>query len=149
MEKTLILLKPDAIERTLVGDIIKRLERKGLKIVGMKMMQLSNNLLNEHYAHLADKAFFPDLVKYMQSTPVIAICVEGVDAVNQIRRIVGITNANEAEIGSIRGDLANSIACNLIHASDSLENAKIEVNRFFEESEVFSYNRALDSLIFG
>jgi nucleoside-diphosphate kinase len=149
MEKTLILLKPDTVQRGLVGEVMQRLERKGLKLAGMKMMKLSSELLTEHYAHLADKPFFPSLVEYMQSTPVVAICVEGVDAVNQIRRIVGATNANEAEIGSIRGDFGNSVACNLIHASDSLENAEIEVKRFFEETEVFNYNRELDSLIFG
>jgi len=149
MEKTLILLKPDTVERTLIGKVLNRLENKGLKIVGLKMMQLSDDLLKEHYAHLADKPFFPELVGYMGSTPVVAICVEGKDVVNQIRRIVGVTDSNVAQIGTIRGDFGNSVSCNLIHASDSLENAEIEIKRFFNKLEIFDYKRNLDSLIFG
>jgi nucleoside-diphosphate kinase len=149
MEKTLILLKPDAIERSLIGKIINRLEEKGLKIVGLKMMQLSSDLLKEHYSHLSDKPFFKDLVTYMSSTPVVAICISGIDSVNQIRKIVGATNSNEAQIGTIRGDFGNSVACNLIHASDSKENAAIEINRFFDKSEIFDYTRNLDFIIFG
>jgi len=149
MEKTLILLKPNAIERELIGEVVHRFERKGLKLVGLKMMQLSKELLKEHYAHLVEKPFYPDLEEFMMSTPVIALCIEGVDCVNQVRKIVGVTNSNEADIGTIRGDLGNDVALNLIHASDSLESAEIEIKRFFMESEIFSYSRKLDSSIFG
>lgn len=147
MEKTLILLKPDTIQRGLIGDIISRFENKGLKLVGLKMMQLNENILSEHYAHLKDRPFFPDIVSFMSSTPVVAMCLEGVDVVNQVRRMVGVTNSNEAEIGSIRGDHGNSVSFNLIHASDSLETAEVEVKRFFEGDEVFAYDRLLDAYI--
>ncbi len=149
MEKTLILLKPDAVQRGLIGKMITRFESKGLKVVGFKMIQLSKELLDEHYSHLTDKPFFPDIVSFMSSAPVVAICLEGDDVVNQIRRMVGLTNSNEAEIGSIRGDYGNSVSYNLIHASDSLKNADIEVKRFFGEDEVFDYKRLLDSYITG
>ena len=141
-EKSLILIKPDAIQRGLIGGIVARFEKKGLKIVGMKMMALDEAVLREHYAHIADKPFFPGLAKFMQSTPVIAICVEGLDVVDSVRRLTGITKAREAEAGSIRGDFAMSVSCNVIHASDSVENAKTEVGRFFNPDEIHSYDKS-------
>lgn len=141
-EKTLILIKPDAIQRGFVGEIVSRLERKGLKLVGMKMMALDEAILREHYAHLADKPFFAGLNKFMQSTPVIVICFEGLEAVNAVRLVCGITKAREAEPGSIRGDLAMSISCNVVHASDSVEAAEREVKRFFKTDEIFEYNKS-------
>lgn len=140
-EKTLVLIKPDAIQRGLVGEIIKRFERKGLKIVGMKMMSLDEAVLREHYAHIADKPFFPGVSSFMQSSPVIAMCVEGLEVVNAVRLITGITKAREAECGSIRGDFAMSVACNVIHASDSTEAAQAEVKRFFNTDEIFEYDK--------
>ncbi len=140
-EKTLVLIKPDAIQRGLVGEIIKRFERKGLKIVGMKMMSLDEAVLREHYAHIADKPFFPGVSSFMQSSPVIAMCVEGLEVVNAVRLITGITKAREAECGSIRGDFAMSVACNVIHASDSTEAAQAEVKRFFKTDEIFEYDK--------
>ncbi len=148
MEKTLILLKPDAIQRGKVGTLVSKFEDKGLKIVGLKMMQLTEELLNEHYSHLTDKPFFPSIVKFMSSTPVVAVCVEGNDTVNQIRRMVGLTDGNAAEVGSIRGDFGNSVSFNLIHASDSVENAEIEVKRFFNDGEIFEYGKLLDEYIY-
>lgn len=139
MERTLILIKPDAIGRGLAGRIITRFEEKGLKIVGIKFMQLGDDLLSDHYSHLADKPFFAGIRKFMQSTPVIALCLEGLDAVETVRRLCGITKAREAAPGTIRGDWAMSIQANLVHASDSLETAKAEVPRFFNDSELFEY----------
>jgi len=148
MEKTLILLKPDAIQRGKVGALVSKFEDKGLKIVGLKMMKLTEELLNEHYSHITDKPFFPNIVKFMTSTPVVAVCVEGNDTVNQIRRMVGLTDGNAAEVVSIRGDFGNSVSFNLIHASDSKENAEIEVKRFFNEGEIFEYGKLLDEYIY-
>ncbi|HWP41711.1 MAG TPA: nucleoside-diphosphate kinase [Blastocatellia bacterium] len=140
MERTLVLIKPDAIQRGFIGRIISRFEEKGLKIVGIKFMSLSNELLNEHYAHIADKPFFPGTRAFMQSTPVIAICLEGLDSVETVRRLCGITKSREAAPGTIRGDWAMSVQANLVHASDSLETAQKEVPRFFNESELFDYD---------
>lgn len=141
-EQTLILIKPDAIQRGLVGEITTRFERKGLKLVGMKMISLSEAILREHYAHIADKPFFPGVAKFMQSTPVVAMCWEGLAVVDTVRKITGITKAREAEAGSIRGDFAMSVACNVIHASDTVENAQKEVKRFFNEDELFDYDKS-------
>lgn len=141
-ERTLVLVKPDAMQRGLVGQIVSRFEQKGLKLVAMKMMSLDEAVLREHYAHIADKPFFPGIAKFMQSTPVIAMCWEGLEVVDAVRRITGITKAREAEAGSIRGDFAMSMGCNVIHASDSVENAEAEVKRFFNPDEVFSYDKS-------
>ncbi|MFA5842858.1 MAG: nucleoside-diphosphate kinase [Candidatus Gracilibacteria bacterium] len=141
MERTLILIKPDAIQRGLIGEIVGRFERKGLKIIGLKMMSLNEAILREHYAHLADKAFYPSLEKFMMGSPTIAVCIEGVEVVNAVRLLCGITKARAAEAGSIRGDLAMSQACNVVHASDSSENAIKEVSRFFKENELYDYQK--------
>ncbi len=148
-EKTLILIKPDGIQRGLVGEITTRFEKKGLKLVGMKMMSLDEAVLREHYAHIADKPFFPGVSKFMQSSPVVAMCWEGLDVVETVRRITGITKAREAEAGSIRGDLAMSVSCNVIHASDSLENAEKEVKRFFAPDQVFDYDKGEFIHVYG
>lgn len=141
MEQTLVLIKPDAVQRGFVGEIISRFERKGLKIVGIKMISLSDTLLNQHYAHLKDKPFFESLKGFMKSTPVVAICFEGLEVVNTVRLLCGITKARAADVGSIRGDLAMSNSCNVIHASDTVENAKNEVERFFGAQELFNYDK--------
>lgn len=140
-EKTLVLIKPDGIQRGLIGEVLHRFERKGLKIVGMKMMTLDEAVLREHYAHIADKPFFPGVSAFMQSSPVIALCLEGLEVVAAVRKIVGITKAREAEAGSIRGDFAMSVACNVVHASDSVETAQAEVPRFFKADEILSYSK--------
>lgn len=140
-EKTLVLIKPDAIQRGLVGEIVHRFEIKGLKLVGMKMMRLDEALLREHYTHIADKPFYPGVERFMMSTPVIALCLEGLEVVEAVRLITGITKARKAEAGSIRGDFAMSVACNVIHTSDTVENAQKEVLRFFKVDELNDYSK--------
>ena len=140
MEKTFIILKPSAITRGLVGDVIARFQRKGLVIAGIKMIQLTEEILREHYAHLVDRPFFPMLVKSMMATPVIVMVLKGVDAVAVVRSMVGETNCRKAAPGTIRGDFGMSGQENIVHASDSPENAGIEVARFFKPEEIFDYN---------
>ena len=142
MQRTLVLLKPDAIQRGLVGEITARFERKGLKLVGLKMMSLDEAVLREHYAHIADKPFFPGVSNFMKSSPVVAMCWEGFHAVDAVRLITGVTNAREADAGTIRGDFAMSISCNVIHASDSAETAAKEVPRFFKTDEIHEYSKS-------
>ncbi len=149
MERTLILIKPDAIQRGLAGEVLNRFERKGLKLVGVKMMQLTDELLKEHYSHIADKPFFPGIANFMKSSPVIAVCVEGLDCVETVRRLCGVTKAREAQVGTIRGDFAMSIQTNIVHASDSLETAKAEVKRFFKDEELFDYSAVLATNIYS
>jgi len=149
MEKTLILLKPDALQRNLLGQIIIRFENKGLKIVGLKMMKLSDALLSEHYAHHKDKPFFKDLVDYMGSAPVVAIILEGIEAINTMRILCGPTSGRKADVGSIRGDFSMSSEHNIIHASDSVDAAIDEIKRFFKEEEIFEYKKIDLSAIYG
>jgi nucleoside-diphosphate kinase len=149
MERTLILIKPDAIGRGLIGKIITRFEEKGLKLAGIKFLKLTDALLNEHYSHLADKPFFGGTKRFMQLIPVVAICLEGLECVETVRRLCGITKSREAAPGTIRGDWAMSIQANLVHASDSLETAEKEVARFFNDSELFEYESALTKLVYS
>ncbi len=131
MEKTYIMLKPDAIKRKLVGEIISRIENKGYVISEMKMFNLSNDILKDHYSHLIDKPFFPELVDFMTSGPVIGMIVEGPDVILGMRNLMGPTKCSEAMPGTIRGDYAFNTTENLIHGSDSTLNAEIEIKRFF------------------
>lgn len=131
MERTYIMTKPDAYERGLIGKIITRIENKGFKITGMKMMNLDEDVLKEHYAHLADKPFFGEIVEYMTSGPVVGMIVEGDRVVEGMRTLMGPTDGIEALPGTIRGDYAKNKSENLIHGSDSVENAEIEIKRFF------------------
>jgi len=140
-EQALIIIKPDAIQRNLLGEIIGRFEKKGLKIVGMKMMQLEDALLEAHYAHIKDKPFFTGIKNFMKSSPVIVMALSGINAISSIRIIVGPTKGYEADAGSIRGDLSLSVQSNVVHASDSLESAREEVNRFFSDGELFEYKK--------
>lgn len=139
-EKTVLIVKPDGVQRGLIGEIISRLERKGLKIVGLKLNYLSGEKLKEHYSHIAEKPFYPGVESFMQSSPVALICVEGRNAVSAVRLIAGITDGAAADAGTMRGDFALGFA-NVVHCSDSLETAKAEVSRFFEESEIFDYDK--------
>ncbi len=132
IEKTYIMLKPDCIKRGLMGEVISRIEKKGYKIVDAKMMRLDETVLREHYAHIVDKPFFPEIVEYMTSGPVLAMIVEGESAVRGMRILMGATKFEEAAAGTIRGDFAFCTTENLIHGSDSAENAEIEINRFFK-----------------
>lgn len=131
IEKTYIMLKPDCVKRGLMGEVISRIERKNYKIVDAKMMTLSKEILREHYAHIADKPFYPEVEEYMISGPVLAMIVEGDNAVKGMRIIMGATKFEEAAAGTIRGDFASCTSQNLIHGSDSVENAAIEIKRFF------------------
>ncbi|MDE6464832.1 MAG: nucleoside-diphosphate kinase [Muribaculaceae bacterium] len=140
MEQTLVILKPSAISRGLVGDVITRFQRKGLIIAGIKMMQLDEAILREHYAHLVERPFFPTLLKSMMATPVIVMVLAGKDVVSVVRAMTGATNSRVAAPGTIRGDFGMSGQENIVHASDSPENAAIEVARFFLPTEVFGYN---------
>lgn len=142
MEKTLVIVKPNAIQRNLVGQIFTRFEQKGLRISGIKMMQLTDKILAEHYSHLLDKPFFPRIKKSMMATPVIICCMEGLEAVQVVRAMTGVTNGRNASPGTIRGDFSVSQQENIIHASDSVANAEIEINRFFKPEEIFAYNQA-------
>lgn len=148
IQRTLILMKPDALQRDLVGEIIHRFERKGLKIVGMKMIQLRDAVLDTHYAHIADKPFYADVKQFMMSSPVIAIVLEGFEAVSAVRLILGPTKGYEADAGSIRGDLSIAVASNLVHASDSLDNAQAEIDRFFDQTELFEYEKITDKFFY-
>lgn len=137
MEQTLVILKPSCIERNLIGEIIGRIEKRGLIICGMKMIQLDEPILREHYSHLVDKPFFPSIVESMTASPVIVMCLKGVDVVGVFREMVGVTNGRKAAPGTLRGDFCMSGSLNIIHASDSVENAKTEIARFFKPEEIF------------
>ena len=138
-ETTLILFKPDCVQKNLSGDVLGRFQDKGLTIRGIKMMTLSDELLKEHYSHVADKPFFPEIVAFMQSAPVIALALEGENAISVVRDLLGPTNSEEAPAGTIRGDLGENMMVNVCHASDGPETAAAELKRFFGEGEVFSY----------
>lgn len=140
-EKTLIILKPDTVQRGLVGEIVTRFERKGLKIIGMKMIQLEDALLEAHYAHIKDKPFFGGIKNFMKASPVVVMALSGIEAVSATRLIVGPTKAYEAAAGTIRGDFSLSMQSNIVHASDSVENGITEVGRFFSAEELFDYKR--------
>ena len=142
MEKTLVILKPCTLQRALVGDIIKRFEQKGLRIVGMKMVQLTDEILSEHYSHLSEKPFFQRVKDAMMTAPVIVCCFEGVEAIHAVRTLAGPTNGRLAAPGTIRGDFSMSFQENIVHASDSPETAKAELNRFFKPDELFEYTQA-------
>lgn len=149
IQRTLVLLKPDALQRDLLGEIIARFERKGLKIVAMKFIRLTDAMLDEHYAHLADKPFFAGLKKFMMQTPVVGFVFEGFEAIDEVRKIVGSTNPRQADAGTIRADFSMTVPSNLIHASDSVEAAEAEVKRFFKADEIFTYEKITDRFIFG
>lgn len=148
-EQTLIIIKPDALQRSLMGEIINRFERKGLKIVGMKMVQLEDVLLDEHYCHHKGKPFFESLKKFMKSAPVVVLVLSGINAVKATRLIVGATKGYEADAGTIRGDLSISGQANIVHASDSSENAEGEIKRFFKLDELFEYKKIDYEFVYG
>ena len=131
MEKTLIIIKPDAIEAKCVGKIIDRLETEKFDIIQTEMMALSDDMLNDHYSHLTDKPFFPEIVEFMQSLPVIVMTLQGENAVTRVRDIVGVTDPTQANEGTIRKQFGTDVMRNVVHASDSVENAEAEIGRFF------------------
>ena len=148
MERTLILIKPDGMQRGLAGEILARFERRGLKIVGLKLVQVSTQLAEEHYAVHQGKPFYEGLVRYITSSPVIALVLEGTNAVSAVRKTVGATKSYEADPGTIRGDLALEIGRNLVHASDAPETAQQEVALWFGDGELVNYARDTDRWIF-
>ena len=138
-QTTLILLKPDCVAKSLNGEVLKRFESEGFQIKGCKMMQLDDAILREHYAHIADKPFFPEVAGFMKSKPVIAVALSGEDVVARVRDLLGPTDSKAAAKGTIRGDYGDDKMTNVAHASDSVENAGVELERFFREGEVFDY----------
>lgn len=148
-EKSLIIIKPDAVQRNLIGEIITRFEKKGLKVTGLKMMSIKDALIEEHYAHIKDKPFFPGTRDFMTVCPVVVMALSGINAVSAIRLIVGPTRAWEANAGTIRGDYSLSTQSNIVHASDSVETGELEVKRFFDEQELFTYQKIDTDFIYA
>lgn len=148
MERTLIIVKPDAVQRGLTGEIIRRFERRGLRIIGMKFMQISRELASKHYAIHADKPFYEGLLDYITSAPVVVMALEGTKAVEAARNTIGGTKPAEATAGTIRGDLGLEVGRNLVHGSDSVENGAKEVNLFFDATELIEWARDTDRWIF-
>ena len=148
MERTLIIVKPDAVQRGLTGEIIRRFEARGLRIIGMKFMQVSDELARKHYAIHDGKPFFAGLVAYITSSPVVVLALEGTGAIAAARNTIGATRPGEAAAGTIRGDFALEVGRNLVHGSDSVENGQIEVGNFFDDSELISWPRNNDPWIF-
>jgi len=148
MERTLILVKPDAMQRGLAGEILRRLEARGLRIVGLKLLQVDRALAERHYAEHAGKPFYEGLIAYITTCPIVIAVFEGTDAVEAVRTTMGKTNPRDAAPGTIRGDLGLEVGRNLIHGSDSLASAAREIDLFFQPSELLSYERAIDPWLF-
>lgn len=149
MQKTVVLVKPDGLQRGLVGQIISRFETKGLKLVAIKMVQMTDEMIDNWYAHHKEKSFFKDLKTFMSWTPIVAMVWEGLEIIPAVRKVVGSTKGREAEAGSIRGDFGMSGSQNLIHASDSPESAEKEMAIIFNADEIFGYQSGMDCLIYG
>lgn len=147
IERTFTMIKPDSVVRGLIGEVISRLEKKGLKIVGMRLIYMSATQANTLYSVHKGKPFFNDLIKFIRSAPVVVMAVEGESAVSVVRRLIGSTDAKEALSGTIRGDLSCSKSMNIIHASDSLENAQKELAIFFADREFLKYSRLDDAWV--
>ncbi len=147
MERTLVIIKPSTIRRGLIGEVIRRFENRGLQLIGMKMIQLTDEVLMEHYSHLAHKSFIKRIKDAMMITPVIVCCWKGIDAVHVVHTMAGKTNGREAAPGTLRGDFSISVQENIVHTSDSVENAIIELKRFFKDEEIFEFDK-LDPFVF-
>ena len=147
MEKTLVLVKPDGVQRGLIGTVIGRIESKGLKISGLKLIHVSEELAKEHYGEHVARPFFGDLVSFITSSPVVALAIEGDNAVSVVRTMMGVTNPQEASPGTIRGDFGMTIGMNLVHGSDSVESADRELNLFFKPDDILDYEREIDAWI--
>jgi len=142
LQISVVLLKPDALQRGLAGEIISRFEKKGLKLLGLKMMRLNEEILEQWYAHHKEKPFFGDLKNFMMSAPIVAMLWEGLECIEAVRKLCGVTTGYEAEGGSIRGDFSLSHQYNIVHASDSIENAEKEKKMIFDKDEVFDYEKS-------
>ena len=143
MQLTLVILKPSAVQRGLLGEVLSRFERKGIQIAGMKMMCLSDEILEEHYSHIKEKPFYGRVKDSMQASLVVVVALRGVDVVNAVRKLSGVTNGREAHPGTIRGDYSMSVQENIVHTSDSLETAEVELARFFNKDEIHEYPRSI------
>ncbi|MBL3397778.1 nucleoside-diphosphate kinase [Staphylococcus pasteuri] len=148
MERTFLMIKPDAVQRNLIGEIISRIENKGLKLVGGKLMQVPQELAEKHYSEHEGKPFYNNLISFITSAPVFAMVVEGEDAVAVSRHIIGSTNPSDATPGSIRGDLGLTVGRNIIHGSDSVESAQREISLWFNDEEVNSYESPRDAWLY-
>lgn len=148
MERTFLMIKPDAVQRNLIGEIISRIENKGLKLVGGKLMQVPQELAEKHYGEHEGKPFYNNLISFITSAPVFAMVVEGEDAVAVSRHIIGSTNPSDATPGSIRGDLGLTVGRNIIHGSDSVESAEREINLWFKEEKISSYESPRDAWLY-
>ena len=148
LERTLVIIKPDGVQRSLIGEIIGRLERRGLRIIALKMMKMSEKLAGVHYAEHRNKDFYASLMRHITSGPVVAMVLEGEGIIEMVRHMIGSTNPAEAQPGTIRGDLGIMTRLNLVHASDSPESAAIEIPRFFSPEEIVSLPRDVDRWIF-
>lgn len=149
MQRTAVLVKPDGMQRGLIGEIISRFERKGLKLVGLKMVQMDDEMLSAWYQEHKDKSFFGDLKSFMSTMPIVAMAWEGIDAVPVVRNLVGSTLGREAEAGSIRGDFSMSQQYNLIHASANQDDATREIDIVFSEDELFGYESVVDAVVYA
>lgn len=147
--RTAVLVKPDGLHRGLIGEIVSRFERKGLKLVGIKMVNMTDEQLSAWYVEHKDKSFFGDLKSFMGSMPIVAMAWEGIDAIPVVRKLVGTTSGREAEAGSIRGDYGMSQQLNLIHASSSESDAEREISIVFDQDELFNYNSVRDAVIYA
>lgn len=148
MERTFLAIKPDAVQRSLIGKIISRLEDKGFKLVGLKLMRVTDAMAKEHYKEHLSKPFFKGLVDFITSSPIVAMVWEGKNAVNAIRKVMGKTNPLEAELGTIRGDFGIDIGRNAVHGSDSLDSAKREISIFFKEDELVDWNKDIHKWVY-
>uniref|UniRef100_A0A7J2TLX7 Nucleoside diphosphate kinase n=1 Tax=Archaeoglobus fulgidus TaxID=2234 RepID=A0A7J2TLX7_ARCFL len=148
MERTFVMIKPDGVQRGLIGEAISRLEKKGLKIVAIKMLKIPKEMAEKHYEEHRNKPFFNSLISYITSGPVVAMVVEGKNAVKVVRKLVGATNPAEAEPGTIRGDFGLDLGRNIIHASDSLASAEREIRLFFKDDEILEYEREIDAWVY-
>ncbi len=149
MERTLVILKPCTIQRGLIGEVLSRFEKRGLKLVAMKMVQLDGEILRKHYAHLAQKPFYPIIEKSMMAAPVVLCCWEGIDAVSVVRAMAGSTNGRVAAPGTLRGDYCMSHQENIVHASDTVENAQAELERFFAPQDYCDYSSPLQDYLYA
>lgn len=144
MERTLVLIKPDGVQRGLIGEVIRRLENKGLKITAMRMLQVDEALARRHYAPHVNKPFFPSLLKFITSCPIVAMVLQGPAAVTVVRNLMGPTSGIEAAPGTVRGDFCVSKQCNIVHGSDSLEAAETEISLYFESCDIMNYDLAME-----
>ena len=148
-QRSVVLVKPDGVQRGLIGEIINRFERKGLKLVGLKMIHLEPELLEAWYAHHKEKPFFKDLQRFMTSLPIVAMVWEGVNCIDAMRKLCGVTKGSEAEAGSIRGDYGMSMSNNLIHASDSEKSAEKEISLMFDSEDIFEYAKDVELYVYS